>query len=53
MKEMKEGLLLWYGRRISVELALVDCAWMYIHGFDPTHRNKEAKENRILFMIRG
>ena len=27
--------------------------WTHIRGFEPTHQNRDAKENRILFMIRG
>jgi len=46
MKEVKEGLLL-----TQNQYELVECVDAYIHGFNSTHRNKEAKENRILFMM--
>jgi hypothetical protein len=38
-----------------VSWALVECVWTHIRGFDPTHqnKNKDAKEIRILFTIRG
>ena len=51
MKELKEGLLQTRNQYCS-ELVLVKCLWTHIRGFDPIHRSKGIKENRILFMIR-
>ena len=52
-----EGRFHRLGLGISSEFhsALVESVWMHIRDFDPTlsHRNKGAKDNRIVFINRG